>query len=277
MTPRRRAVVLLLALLVAGAPAAAMAAGAVVASGVVRSDEKVEMKAKQVAPIVRIALAEGNFAKKDELLVEMANGLQRAQVDAAKAEVARAEAALVEAELDVKTTSREYERNRSVADLITEKELAMSRDAMQRAVAVLETKRQDVIHARAQLGVADANLADTMIRAPFDGVVSRIYLRVGATPKGQEQTLLDFQNLERLYVEVAVPLPYLRSVVEGMPVSVTVEDEHRSITTAVAGTVRYVYPEIDTALRMFRMKVAVPPQQHHVLPGMLAKISFVPR
>jgi RND family efflux transporter MFP subunit len=277
MTRTHRTVLVVLAVLVAGASRAAVAAGPVVTSGVVRSDEKVEMKAKQVAPIVRIALAEGDVAKKGQLLVEMDSDVQRAQVDAAKADVGRAEAAVVEAELDVTTTTREYERNRSVADLITERELAMSRDAMQRAVAVLETKRQDVIHARAQLGVADANLADTMIRAPFDGVISRIYLRVGATPKGQEQTLLDFQNLERLYVEVAVPLPYLRSVVEGMPVSVTVEDEHRSITTAVAGTVRYVYPEIDTALRMFRMKVAVPPQQHHVLPGMLAKISFVPR
>lgn len=275
MIGRPRARALLLGVPLAGALAvAAGAAGSVVASGVVRSDEKVEVKSKQTVPIARIAVPEGAFVKKGELLVEMSNGLQRAQVDAARAEVARAAAALVEAELNVKTSTREYERNRSVADLITEKELTLSKDNMERAIATLETKRQDLLHARAELGVAQANLDDTLLRAPADGIVSRIYLHVGATPKGQDQTLLDFLSLDRLYVEVAVPLTYLRAVEQGMPVTVMVEDEHKSIKTSVAGTIRYVYPEIDTALRMFRMKVEVAPQRLGVLPGMLAKVTI---
>jgi membrane fusion protein (multidrug efflux system) len=252
------------------------AAGAVVASGVVRSDEKVEVKSKQAVPIARLAVTEGAFVRKGEVLVEMANGLQRAQVEAAKADVARAEAALAEAELAVRTTTREFERNRSVADLITEKELTVSRDAMEKAIAARETKRHDLLHARAELGVMQANLDDTVIRAPFDGVVSRIYLRVGATPKGPEQSVLDFQSLEHLYVEVAVPLPYLRSMEQGTPIAVVIEDEHSSIKTAVSGTVRYVYPEIDTSLRMFRMKIAVPARELRVLPGMLAKVTIPP-
>ena len=260
--------------LVAGAAGAADDAGAVVVSGVVRSDDKVEVKSKQAVPIARIAVEEGAFVRKGDLLVEMANGIQRAQLEAAKAEVARAEAAVAEAELAVKTTSREYERNRSIADLITERELTMSRDAMERATAGLATKRQDLLRARADVAVAEANLADTIINAPFDGVVSRIYLRLGATPKGTDQTLLDFQSLERLYVEVAVPLTYLASMKPGRVVAVTVEDEHKSIATTVRGAVRYVYPEIDTALRMFRMKVDVPPRQPKVLPGMMAKVTI---
>jgi membrane fusion protein (multidrug efflux system) len=275
---RRFAMVALLAIVVAAGALAdvAAAAGPVVASGVVRSDEKVEVKSKQAVPIARIAVTEGAFVKKGEILVEMSNSLQRAQVEAAKADVARAEAALAEAELAVKTTTREFERNRSVADLITEKELTVSRDAMEKATAARETKRHDLLHARAELGVMQANLDDTVIRAPFDGVVSRIHLRVGATPKGPEQSVLDFQSLEHLYVEVAVPLPYLRSMEQGTPIAVVIEDEHTSIKTNVSGTVRYVYPEIDTALRMFRMKIAVPARELRVLPGMLAKVTIPP-
>ena len=252
------------------------AAAPVVASGVVRSDEKIEVKSKQAVAIARLAVTEGAFVRKGEVLVEMSNGPQRAQVEAAKADVARAEAALAEAELIVRTTTREFERNRSVADLITEKELTVSRDAMEKAIAARETKRHDLLHARAELGVMQANLDDTVIRAPFDGVVSRIHLRVGATPKGSEQSVLDFQSLEHLYVEVAVPLPYLRSMERGTPIPVVVEDEHSSIKTTVSGTVRYVYPEIDTALRMFRMKIAVPARELRVLPGMLAKVTISP-
>jgi multidrug efflux pump subunit AcrA (membrane-fusion protein) len=294
----------MLIVLVGVSAAAAGPAGAVVASGVVRSDEKVEIKSRQAAAITRIAIAEGATVRKGELLVEMSNGLQRAQVQAARAEVAAADAAireaeaavqrarsmLAEAELTANSARREYERNTSVADLVTERELHLSRDAWQRAEAerriqqdeivrseaALETRRQDAIRARAQLGVAEVSFEETLIRAPFDGVVSRIHLRAGATPKGPDQALLDVQSLERLYVEVAVPLPYLRSVDRGMPVKVTIESEHATIATSLSGTVRYVYPEIDTALRMFRIKVGIPAKHLRVLPGMLATVT-IPR
>jgi RND family efflux transporter MFP subunit len=273
MTPFR-AIVLAATFAVASPLAGiAAAAGNVVAAGVVRSDDKVELKSKQAVPIARIVVQEGASVKKGDLLIEMSNNLQRAQVEAARADVARAEAAVAEAEVMAKSTAREYERNKSVKDLITEKELSVSKDTMERAVATLETKRQDLLHARAELGVAQANLDETLLRAPADGTVSRIYLRVGATPKGQDQTLLDFLSLDRLYVEVAVPLAHLRSIEPGMPAKVVVEDENKTVKTSVPGIVRYVYPEIDTALRMFRVKVEVPPQRQ-VLPGMLAKVTI---
>ncbi len=251
-------------------------AAAIVGVGEVRSDAKVEVKPKVSVSIRNIAVQEGEVVRQGQLLVEMANEVPRAQVETAKSAVERAEASAAEAELQVKIASRELERNLKVPDLITKKELELSRDAVDRAKADLRTKREDVATARAQLAVAQAHFDDTLIRAPFDGIVSRIYLRVGATPKEAETTILDFLTLDRLYVEVALPLPYLRVVREGMPVDVVVEDEHSAIKTTTLGRIRYVYPEVDSTTRMFRVKVDVDRRDFRVLPGMLAKISVIP-
>lgn len=269
----RDALVAGLALLLA--PAAGGAA-TIVGVGEIRSDAKVAVKPKISVPIRSIAVHEGEVVRQGQLLVEMTNEVPRAQVAMARAEVQRAEASAAEAELQVKIAARELERNLKVPDLITQKELELSRDAVARAEADLRTKREDVAKARAQLAVAQANFDDTLIRAPFDGVVSRIYLRVGATPKVAETTILDFLTLDRLYVEVALPLPYLRAVREGMPVDVVVEDEHSAIKTATLGRIRYVYPEVDSTTRMFRVKIDLDRRDFQVLPGMLAKISVIP-
>jgi RND family efflux transporter MFP subunit len=246
------------------------------AVGVVSSDSKVEVKSKVAAPIRRIPVAEGDAVRAGQLLVEMANDVQRAQVEAARAEVERSKAAVAEAELQLEVASRELERNLKVPDLITEKELEQSKDAVKRAAADLKTRRSDVARAEGQLTVAQASLDDTSILAPFDGIVSRIYLRSGATPKVADTTIVDLLTLDRLYVEVALPLPYLHSVRVGMPVDVVIEDEHGPIKTPTRGKVRYVYPEVDATTRMFRVKVHVDQVDLRVLPGMLAKVSVTP-
>jgi RND family efflux transporter MFP subunit len=260
--------------LVAVLAGAAGAQRSVVTMGEVRSDGKVEVKSKVAVPIRRIAVEEGQSVTQGQLLVEMANDVARAQVEAARADVRRARSAVAESELGVESTARELERNLKVPDLMTARELDQSRDAARRAEGDLATRRDELLKAEAQLAVAQAGHDDTMILAPFDGLVSRIYLRPGATPKVADTTLLDFLTLDRLYVEVPVPLPYLRAISKGMPATVVVEDEHSAIATPTAGRVSYVYPEVDVTTRMFRVKVQVERREFRVLPGMLAKVTM---
>ena len=216
----------------------------VVGEGVIRSEEKVQIKSKLAWPIRRILVQEGDTVQKGNLLVELANDVQRAMV--------------AEFELQLEVAKRELERNLKVPDLLTEKELELSRDAVRRG--------------QAQLATAQASLEETLIRAPVDGLVSRIYLRTGDTPQAAETVLLDFLSLDKLYAEVALPLSYLPRVRKGMVARVDVEGEHESIKTTLRGNVLYVYPEVDFTTRMFRAKVAVPRKGALVLPGMLVKV-----
>ena len=228
---------------------AQIASAAVVGEGVISSDEKVSFRSQMAAPVQKIPVKEGQLVRRGDLLVELDNDLQRAQV--------------AQIELQLQIAKREYERNLTVPDLITEKELDLSRDA--------------VSQVEAQLAVAKANLENTLIKAPFDGIISRIYVRVGDTPRVSDTVLLDLLSLDKLYVEVALPLSGLPLIRTGMAVQLDVESQIASIKTSLKGTVLYVYPEIDSITRMFRAKVEVPRKGLLVLPGMFVKVVIEPR
>ncbi len=244
------------------------------AEGVVRSDRRVEIKSKIAAPIRRIPVEEGGAVRQGDLMIEMTNDAEKAQLEAAKAEVERAQSALTEADLLKKTAEREYERNKSVADLITAKELEMSRDMASQAAATLEMRQKELAKSQAMVSAASAVYDNTLIRAPFDGVVSRIYVRPGAMPKVADTTLLDIVALDALYVEVAVPLQYLKRVKAGMPARLTVDDNNSSTHAETTGQVRLVYSEIDPTTRMFRVKIDIERKDSKIRPGMFAKVNL---
>jgi RND family efflux transporter MFP subunit len=229
---------------------------------------------KVAAPIRQLAVKEGDVVQQGELLIELLNEVERMQVETAKAEVERTRSALAQADLAIQIASRELERNLKVEDLITEKDLDLSRDAVRTAEATQKTRQDELTKAEAQLATAQATYEDTRIRAPFDGLVSRLYVRVGDTPKVSDTVLMDFLSLDKLYVEVAFPLPHLPQIREGMGVRIEIESEHAAINTVVEGAVRYVYPEVDPITRMFRVKIDVPEDGRRILPGMFANVRL---
>lgn len=245
-----------------------------VGEGVIQSDEKVALRTLIFGVIKSLPAREGTVCAKGATLVELESQVQRAQVEAAEAEVRRADAAVMEAEVTVAATTREYERNRLVHDLITEKELALSRDAMLSARSALGTRQEEALKANKQLEVARENLALTVIPAPFDGLVTRVYLREGDTPKPSEMVVLDFVSLDKLSVEVGLPLAYLRRVTPRMPVRLDVESDNPAIRVSTAGHVEHIYPETDPVTRMFRVKISVPKGGGGILPGLFTKVRF---
>lgn len=249
-------------------------AESVQAEGVVRSESRVEIKSKTVSPIAKIAVVEGQTVDKGDLLVEMVNDVENAEVEAAKAEVERARSALADAELKKKTADRELERNESVHDLITERDLELSRDAADQAATTYDMRQKELTKAEAHLTLSKAVYEGTFIRAPFRGQVSRIYTSVGTMPKPADTELMDLVELDKLYVELAVPLEYLGLLKTGMPVDLVVEKGNPANETRVKGAIQFIYPEIDPTIRMVRLKVSMPSKGTRILPGMFAQATI---
>jgi RND family efflux transporter MFP subunit len=266
------------------APAALLLAGAlagpplraeeVAAEGVVRSEARVEIMAKVASPIRKIAVREGQTVRSGDLLIEMLNDVERSQLEAATAEVERARSALADAELKKRTADRELDRNLSVEDLITERDLELSRDAAEQAATTYAMRERELTKAEAHLALARAVYDGTFIRAPFDGQVSRIYTAVGAMPKPADTVLLDLVALDKLFVEIALPLAHLKRIRPGLPVGLVIEEGNPVNEARVKGTVRYIYPEIDPTIRMVRVKVALEARGLQILPGMFAKATL---
>jgi RND family efflux transporter MFP subunit len=263
-----RVAVLAAVLLVAGRGYAGEVA---VGEAVIRSDAQSSVKTKVVGPIRRIA-AEGTAVRRNEILVEIANEVERAQVLAAQAAVAAAHAELAAARLNLEVAQRELARNLEVEDLVTGKELDVSRDAVHRGDVDVQNKTAALALAQGHLEAAQASLEQTYYRAPFDGLVARRYLQIGDTPKVGETVILDFLSRERLYAEVALPLPLLGRVRAGMRARLELQDVPTGTPSVLNGTVQYVYPELDTTTRMFRVKVGIPAVPASVSPGSFVKI-----
>ncbi len=267
---------LLLGFLMIGAAMAApdLRAEDVTAEGVVRSEARVEIMSKVASPIRKIAVREGQAVRAGDLLIEMLNDVENSQLDAAAAEVERARSALADADLKKRTADRELERNMSVEDLITERDLELSRDAAEQAATTHTMRERELTKAEAHLALARAVYEGTFIRAPFDGQVSRIYTAVGAMPKPADTVLLDLVALDKLFVEIALPLAHLRKIRTGLPVSLVIEEGNPVNETKVKGTVRFIYPEIDPTIRMVRVKIGIETRGLQVLPGMFAKATL---
>lgn len=259
MPPRDAPALLVgLALLVSGAAAAAAAVPVVVAEatevsfpltvealGTARANEFLEIRPQIARPITAIHFEEGERVSAGEVLVELEDTELRALVAAARAALATSESEMRRAEELLKTRAlspSEFDRRRA------------QRDADQAA-----------------LDAARAQLADTRVRAPFEGRVGlrRVSLGTLVTPDTVITTLDDTDPVK---VDFDVPETAFSLLEEGLPV------EARSAAwpeTAFRGAVATVDTRVDPISRTVTVRALLPNLEGRLRPGMLMVVTLV--
>src|SRR3990172_1024178 len=225
---------------------------------------------------------EGSRVRKDEVIARLENRDVTAQRDQAAANVKVAQANLEQ----VRAELREAEVNlRRSQDLAAKSYISGS--ALDSAVARFDKARAGVQSGEASLAVAQANLkvADvaldqTLIRAPFDGVVLTKSANVGdnitpfsqaADTKGAVVTIADMDTLE---VEADVAESSLGKVKVGQPCEVQLDavPDHR-----FPGVIQRIVPTVDRAKATVLVKIRFLERDGRVLPDMSAKVAFLER
>ena len=145
------------------------------------------------------------------------------------------------------------------------------------AQAVVASARGDA--ARAALAAAEANLrsagqqADyTVVRAPFDGVVTRRFVHVGeAVQSGPPtpQSLIALAALDALRVDVVVPQGAVDAIRASQRASVVLDDGRRLQAARVI-----VFPYADPSTHSLRVRVELPAGGSGLYPGMTVKVAF---
>jgi membrane fusion protein, multidrug efflux system len=120
----------------------------------IRSVQHIELRALERGYLQNIYVDEGQFVKKGQLMFQIMPMIYEAEMQKAKAEVNFAEI--------------EYSNTKSLADsnIVSPNELAMSNARLNKA--------------KAEFALAQAHLAFTTIRAPFDGIMDRFHVRLGS-------------------------------------------------------------------------------------------------
>ncbi len=130
-----------------------------------------------------------------------------------------------------------------------------------------EAAESQVADARARLTLAQKQLDDAQVRAPFSGIISVRSINAGdvASPGGALFTIVDPSSMR---LEGAVPAAQLASVRVGAPVSFRVSGYP---DRAFVGTITRVSPEADATTGQIKVVVSIPNARGGLVGGLFAE------
>jgi RND family efflux transporter MFP subunit len=261
--------------------AAAPVASILDASGYVVARRQATVSAKITGKVVAVLIEEGQRVEAGEIIARLDDANARAQVAQATAQVEQQRAALTAAHVAFANAGPTFERNRAqfAAAFISAQVFDEAKASYEAAQANLYVATRALGVAEASLAVMQRNLDDTIVRAPFAGIVtvkaaqegemvSPVSAGGGFTRTGIG-TIVDMDSLE---VEVDVSENFISRVETGQPVAITL---NAYPDRRVAGRVIAIIPTADRAKATVRVRVGFEQRDTSVLPEMGARVAFL--
>ena len=125
----------------------------------------------------------------------------------------------------------------------------------------------------AQKAVAQmrAQVAKTVIRAPFSGTIDDVFVERGQVVAPNPQGLMRIVNLSNMYVSTTVPETYIGKLKVGTVVEVILT----SLGKTYKGKVRQVASFINPSNRSFGIEVSVPNPDNLLRPNQVAQLKII--
>lgn len=250
------------------------------ANGYVVARTKASISSKIAGRLAHLAVEEGDRVRRGEVIARLDDAEYNAAVRQAESNVLNAKAAGIEAEARLAQARRDLDRARTLAadSLVSVQAVQDAETAFESADAQVRAANARSQAAEAGLGIARANLENTVIRAPFDGTVLRKDAEVGEVvapsvaggglTRGAVVTMADLKTLE---VEVDVNESYIGDVRQDQPATIVL-DAYPS--ASYPGHVRQILPTADRQKATILVRVAFDSADAKVLPEMGARVVF---
>ena len=204
--------------------------------------------------ITQILVEEGDTVVAGQVLARLSSDALRASMAQNAAQITRYEAAIAEAEAARRSADADFGRTRDLARTGTaSRETFDTRQAaMASAAARVASAQADLAYAHAQRQELAVKLANTEIKAPVGGLVSRRVARLGSVVSMSGDPLFRIISDGAIELEADVPESTLAKLRPG---------QHAQLSMAAGivrgGTVRLVSPEMNRATRLGRIRVAI--------------------
>ncbi len=252
-----------------GASGAAPGQAILTASGYVVARRKAVVSAKIQGRLAELRVEEGSAVRAGEVLARLESSDYEAAVQVARAAEQRAEADLLEARRQARLAGQ------LTADRV------MAQDSLDAAESRVRLAEAVLAQSQASVRQAQAFYENTIIRAPFSGVVVKKMAEVGesvapippgvniSTSSGAIVALADLATLE---VEVDVAEANVARLGAAQPAEVTVEafPDRR-----YRAELRQVIPTADRTKATVMVKVTIKDKDEDLKPEMSAKVNFL--
>lgn len=269
------------AVVTTAAPSATGQASLLDASGYVVARRAATVSAKITGKVVDLRIEEGQHVAEGDVVARLDDTNTRAALEQARTGLAQSQANLAAARVALADAKPIYERQKRLHDLgwvsgsAYDAALA-SYDASIQSVAVDE---RAVEEATAGLVVAERNQDDTVVRAPFAGVITvkaaqpgeivSPFSAGGGFTRTGIGTLVDMQSLE---VEVDVSENFIHRVHAGQSATVRL---NAYPDWQIPAEVIAVIPTADRAKATVKVRVRMKQIDERVLPEMGARVAFL--
>lgn len=210
-------------------------------SGSLLGFEEVELKNEIAGRVVKINLPEGQFVKKETLLVKLFDD-------------------------DIQANLKKLQTQLSIQEQLCKRQAELlkvngiSQNDYDQSILQLNSIKADI-------EVQKVLLRKTEILAPFDGVIGLRNISVGAVIEPSTK-LATIRKMEKLKLDFSVPEKYSPDIKQGMKVKFTLYDEANYYEANVIATEH----GIDEDTRSLKVRALVTSPSDHLIPGAFANV-----
>ena len=267
---------------VARAASQASSTGSVLdASGYVTARRQATVSAKITGKVAEVLIEEGMRVKEGAVLARLDDTEAKAQLALAKAQLTAARSQLAEIRAQLIQVERDYTRQRGLANrqLISAQALDAALAQRDMLRARLASTEEQIRVAQESVAVAQVQLDNTVVRAPFSGVVvakaaqpgemiSPISAGGGFTRTGIG-TIVDMDSLE---IQVDVNEAFINRVKPDQPVEAML---NAYPDWKIPGEVIAIIPTADRSKATVKVRIAIKLRDPRIVPDMGVRVAFL--
>ncbi len=262
-------------------PATSAGASVLDATGYVTARRQATVSAKITGKVREVRIEEGQRVEAGEILATLDDSEARVEVELRRAQVASAQAQQVEAEASSANAAREYQRQQDLEKLklTSASALDAARTQAEASRARASSQKSAVRVAQESLNAAQVQLDNTVVRAPFAGVVtvkaaqpgemiSPVSAGGGSIRTGIG-TIVDMDSLE---IQVDVSEAYINRVQPGQRVEAVLNayPDWRIPAEVIA-----IVPTADRSKATVKVRIAVGTKDARIVPEMGVRVAFL--
>ena len=227
--------------------------------GTLEAVQSVQIKPEVNGRILSIHFSEGDFVSREQVLF-------RIDDEKIRNRMAAQQAALASTRTRLGNLRRNYERVASLRE-----RNMVSEDQYDAAKTELDAVSSDVERLEAELDLTRRELADTVIRSPFDGFISRQVVDPGTFVAAGEPLATVYET-DPLRISFFIAEKYAARVAKGQELYASVASYPDE---TFEGEVKFISPVIDEGTRKFRIRANIENPGNRLMHGSFASANLV--
>ena len=252
------------------------------ATGRVSAWRKAAVSTKATGRLEWLGVQEGTRVKMGEVIARLESQDVSATRDSAVANLGVSHANLEQGEAEMRDADSSLKRAEDLfaKKFISESTLDTARARADKARAAVSSLKAGIGVSQANVRSASVSVEQTLIRAPFDGIVLTKNANVGdiitpfSSATDSKGAVVNMADMDTLEVEADVSEASIGKIVIGMPTEIQL-DAYPELR--LLGEVSRVVPTVDRSKATLLVKVSFKEKDARVLPDMSAKVAFLSR